>query len=280
MGKELEYNTVPAVKKKKVMVIGGGPAGMEAARALAERGHETLLYEKSSKPGGQWSILANYRPEANRLIHYLSQGLIRSGVKLFFNHEATLQTVREVQPDVVIVATGSLPISLDIPGINNKNVVQAIDVLTGQAETGQEVVVIGGRVVGINTALFLAEKGKNVSLITRSKIARGLSRNTKLILYEYLIKKGVRLYPNTLPDSITEKGVNIQIDSGEPPEKDYIFSFLNADTVVLAVGSVNHNRLAEELSGLMPEVYAIGDCASKRTIFAAMREGSETGRKI
>ncbi len=280
MGRELEYKTEPACRKKRVIVIGGGPAGMEAARNLAERGHETLLYEKSNRLGGQWSILANYRPEANRLIHYLSQGLVRAGVKVFYNQEVTAKMVQEVQPDAVIVATGSLPISLDIPGICSQNVVQAVDVLTGQAMTGQEVVVIGGRVVGINTALFLAEKGKSVSLVTRSKIARGLSHNTKLILFEYLIKKGVRLFPYTLPDSITEKGVNIQIDSGEPPEKDYIFSFLKADTVVLAVGAVNHNRLAEELSGLMPEVYPIGDCASKRTIFAAMREGSEIGRKI
>jgi hypothetical protein len=90
----------------------------------------------------------------------------------------------------------------------------------------------------------------------------------------------VRLFPYTLPDSITEKGLNVLIDSGEPPEKDYIFSFLKADTIVLAVGAVNDSRLAEELSGLMPEVYPIGDCSSKRTIFAAMREGSEVGRKI
>jgi pyruvate/2-oxoglutarate dehydrogenase complex dihydrolipoamide dehydrogenase (E3) component len=159
-------------------------------------------------------------------------------------------------------------------------VVQAIDVLTGKAEVGQEVVVIGGRVVGISTALFLSERGKKVTIVTRSKIARGLSHNTKLILYEYLIQKGLHLMPNTVLDSVTENGVNVLIECGEPPEKDYIFSFLKADSIVLAVGAANNSQLGEELGGLIPEVYQIGDCASKRTIFAAMREGSETGRKI
>jgi 2,4-dienoyl-CoA reductase-like NADH-dependent reductase (Old Yellow Enzyme family)/thioredoxin reductase len=280
MGRELEYKVEPAVRRKKVMVIGGGPAGMEAARTLAERGHEASLYEKSDRLGGQWDILAHYRPEADRLINYLSKGLERSGVEVHLNHKVTPQMVRELKPEAVVVATGSTSTTLDIPGINGKNVVQATEVLNGKAEAGQQVVIIGGRIVGINTALFLAEKGKNVSIVTRSKIGRGLSHNTKLILYEYLIKQGVRLYPYTIPDSVTEKGLNVLIDSGEPPEKDYIFSFLKADTIVLAVGAVNDNRSGEELSGLMPEVYQIGDCAGRRGIFAAMREGSETGRRI
>jgi 2-enoate reductase len=158
------------------------------------------------------------------MINYRSKGLERAGVKVFLHQQVTPQMVLELKPDAVVVATGSFPTTLDIPGIHSRKVVQATDVLTGSAEVGREVVVIGGRVVGINAALFLAEKGKSVSLVTRSKIGRGLSHNTKLILYEYLIKKGVRLFPNTIPESITAKGVNIQIDSGEAPEKDYIFS--------------------------------------------------------
>jgi len=116
--------------------------------------------------------------------------------------------------------------------------------------------------------------------VSRSKIGRGLSHNNKLILYEYLVKRGIRLFPYCVPDSITENGLNVLIDSGEPPEKDYLFSFLKADSVVLAVGARNNSLLGEELSALLPEVYQIGDCAGRRGIFSAMREGSEIARRI
>jgi 2-enoate reductase len=150
----------------------------------------------------------------------------------------------------------------------------------GKVKVGQEVVVIGGRLVGLDTALYLAEKGKNVSVVTRSKIARGIGHNLKLSLLENLIKYRVRLYPDSIVDSITEKGVNLWWDSGEPPFKDNIFYFLTADTVVLATGAKSEKRLADELSGLMSEVYRIGDCAEVRDVFSAMHDGSEVGQKI
>jgi len=145
---------------------------------------------------------------------------------------------------------------------------------------GNEVVIIGGRLVGLTTAFLLAEQGKRVSVITRSKIARGLMHNSKLVFQEYLLKYNVRLFPHCTPESITEKGVNCWWDSGEPPEQDNIFFFLKADTVILAVGAVNNGRLGDLICGIVPETYKIGDCSGKRSIFAAMREGSEIARKI
>jgi thioredoxin reductase len=259
------------ISGKKVMVIGGGPAGMEAARTLAERGHETSLYEKSDKLGGQWKLVS---------INYLSTGMRKAGVKVFLNREVTAAMVEEMKPDVAVVATGSDPVPLHVPGADGKNVVQATGVLAGNIELGNEVVIIGGRLVGLTTALFLAEQGKKVSVITRNKIARGLMHNTKMVFHEYLLKNNVRLFPNCTPESITENGVNCWWDSGEPPEKDNIFFFLKADNVVLAVGAVNNYRLGDLITGIVPETYKIGDCSGKRSVFAAMREGSEIARKI
>lgn len=280
LGKELEYKQEPTAKPKNIMVIGGGPAGMEAARNLAERGHKVSLYEKSSKLGGQWNVLSNYLPDESKLIRYLSTGLSRSGVKVALNQELTAQKVIATRPDVVIVATGSGPATLNIPGIKDKKVIQAVDVMAGNAKTGQNVVVVGARLVGISTAIYLAKQGKNVSLITRGKIARGFGHNQKGATFEYLVKYGVHIYSNTIPDSITENGVNVWWDSGEPPAKDNVFGFLKADTVVLAVGAVNNSGLYDELKDKLPEVYSIGDCAGKRSIFAAIRGGSDIGRKL
>ncbi len=280
LSKELDYKVEPAAKKKKVAVIGGGPAGMEAARTLAERGHDTTLYEKSDKLGGQWKVVAAHLPEEEKLITYLSTGLDRAGVKVNLNQEASEKTLKDLNPDAVVVATGSVSATLDIPGIDGKNVVQAVDVIPGKAGTGQEVVVIGGRTVGLSAAILLAEKGKKVSVITRKQIARGLGRNSKMALFDKLIKLGVTLYPYTVPDSITENGVNIQWNSSDSERPDNVFGFIKADTIVLAVGAENDNRLANQLEGKFPEVYAIGDCAGKRSIFAAMHGGADIALEI
>jgi 2,4-dienoyl-CoA reductase-like NADH-dependent reductase (Old Yellow Enzyme family)/thioredoxin reductase len=280
VGKELEYKIEAAPRRKKVMVIGGGPAGMEAARTLAERGHDTSLYEKTDTLGGQWRMVANHIPEEAGIIKYLSAGLKNAGVKVFLKQDVTPKMVRETRPDAVVLATGSLPATLDIPGINGKNVVQATDVLLGKAVVGQEVVVVGGRMVGLDVALSLAAKDKHVSIVTRSKSGRGVHHNNKQAILEYLIKYGVHIYEYSVPDSVTEEGVNCWWDSGEPQNRDNIFFFLKADTVVLAVGATSNTGIGEEISGFISEFHAIGDCAGKRSIFAAIRDGSEVGHKI
>ncbi|MFH1032128.1 MAG: FAD-dependent oxidoreductase [Chloroflexota bacterium] len=274
VGQEREYERQmqPVGSPKKVMVIGGGIAGMEAARTLAERGHNTSLYEKSGELGGQCNLAALCHAEPGRLVRYLKRGIKNAGVKVFLNQEVTQQMVKKIKPDAVIVAAGATPKGLDVFGGDNKNVVQAIDVLTGKAPVGQNVTILGGQLVGLDLAIYLAKRGKKVTVVDEHEFARGLHHAVKLSYWEEMINQGVYTYPNTGVDSITENGVNI-IRDGE-------LLFLKADTVVLAVGFNSENKLVSQLKGLVPEVYAVGDCIEPRDILAAINEASAMGRAV
>jgi 2,4-dienoyl-CoA reductase (NADPH2) len=284
VGRELEFNLDPAQKIKSVMVIGGGPGGLEAARVMAQRGHKVSLYERTNKLGGQWNVLSAWQPEVGNLIEYLSGSLRKTSAAVFLNQEVTLEMVEEKKPDAVVVATGAVQsIPGDVPGIRSKNVVLAADVLAGKVDVGQKVVVVGGRLVGLSAAVFLAEKRKQVSVVTRGKIGRGIIQTSKLALMEELIKYRVCTYPEATLDSIVDEGVNIVWDTGETAVRGgdrYEILFLQADTVVLAMGSKSERKLGEQLSGFIREVYMIGDCEEPRDILAAIHEGSKVARKI
>jgi 2,4-dienoyl-CoA reductase-like NADH-dependent reductase (Old Yellow Enzyme family)/thioredoxin reductase len=280
MGRELEYRLEPAAKPKKVVVVGGGTAGMEAARTLAERGHSVSLYEEGEKLGGQWNILAAYRPEVESILRYQARGLKQAGVEVHMNHAIDTEEIGQLSPDAVVLATGANPATLeDIRGLDGPNVVQALDVLSGEANIGDNVIVIGGRLVGLDTALFLAERGKNVSLMSRSQVARGVAHNLQLTFMEKLIKAGVRLYPHTVPDSVTPRGVNAWWDAGRSA-REKVFAFFPADTVVLAVGADSEASLAAQLGSKVPEVHVIGDAVQVGDVFDAIHAGSDVGRAI
>jgi NADPH-dependent 2,4-dienoyl-CoA reductase/sulfur reductase-like enzyme len=284
--KETHYKFERAAQAKKVTVVGGGLAGMEAARTLAERGHQVSLYEQSDRLGGQWNVLSAYRPDEANLVRYLSRQLEKNGVNVLLGQKATPQIVEQTKPDAVVVATGATPARLEgVPGIESEKVVMADDILSGRVEAGSEVVVVisgrGSR--GLAAALSLAEQGKTVSVVSKNRIAWGLSHNIKLALLEQLIQRRVAMFPESVLESVTDKGVHILWDGGEPPEKGgprYEVLFLKADTVVVAAGSKSENALGESLSGIMPEVYTIGDCVEPRGVLKAIHEGSAVGRKI
>ncbi|MDI7259199.1 MAG: FAD-dependent oxidoreductase [Thermodesulfobacteriota bacterium] len=275
--REKEFEIKLAAKPKKVMVIGGGLAGMEASRVLKERGHNVCLYEKSDKLGGLWNTAALDPSKAHfaTVTDYLSRGLRKAGVPTFIKREVTPQIVYKEKPDAVVLATGATPKSLNIPGIDRGNVVQAIDFLAGKAEVGQRVVVIGGRLVGMETALMLAEQGKKVSIVTLFGLGEDgvpLERNIFVVLRERLVEHGVVIYANSPVLEIAEKGIFFAW------EKE--LGFVPADTVVLAVGLKPENNLAEELKRMVSEFYAIGDCVDPRNALEAINEGAEIARKI
>lgn len=272
--REREFALKPAERRKRVMVIGGGLAGMEASVALAQRGHDVSLYEKSNRLGGQWNIAA-MQPSKVHFDTFLAQrsrALKEAGVKINLNTGATKELVQQQKPDAVVVATGATPATPDVPGARGKNVVQAIDVFAGKAKVGKRVVVVGGRERGMEVAEFLASQRKKVSLATRSRLGRDVERNLYLTMRNLLIEKGVHIYENAPLYEIKEKGVYL-VHNKE-------LLYLPADTVVLAVGARGENKLAEELKGLTPELHVIGDCAEPRDALFAISEGAKVGRQI
>ncbi len=276
--REREFVSKPTTSPKKVMVIGGGLAGMEAARVLAQRGHQVSLYEKGDKLGGQWNIASQQKLKEKpftSVTDRMKSGLAKAGVSIKLNKEVTAELVRQIRPDAVVVATGATPRTPDIPGAAGKNVVQANDVITGKPKVGKSVVVIGGRLVGMEVADLLGEQGKTVSLVTLHHLGengRPLQKDIYRTMRDRMIDHGVRIYPDSPALEIRDNGVYVANNRE--------LLFLKADTVVLAVGAKPENKLAEEIRGVVPEVYAIGDCVEPRDALWAIREGAEIGRQI
>jgi pyruvate/2-oxoglutarate dehydrogenase complex dihydrolipoamide dehydrogenase (E3) component len=259
------------------MLIGGGLAGMEAAITLAGRGHEVLLYEKSHKLGGQWNIaaMADGKDIYNTVTQSMLRDLERTKVKIILNAEVNADLVRGLKPDVAIVATGAVPRVLQVAGADGPNVVQAVDVVNGKAKVGDTAVVIGGRYLGMEVAIMLAKQDKKVSLATERELGRNgrwMERNIKITLKDRLIECGVYLYLFSPVKEVRDNGVMIV--------QDRELTFLKADTVVLAVGFQAQNKLLEELKGVVPEIYAVGDCVEPRDAMEAIGEAFEVALQV
>jgi len=298
-GRETELQILPVSKPRKVMVIGGGPAGMECARVLTMRGHSVSLYEQNSTLGGQLNQIASVpnRSEFNELVKFLSLQMERLSIKVNLNTKVTPELVKSEQPDVVIVSTGSNPIVLDVPGVDGEKAVSARDVLSGKVRVGDRVVVIGGGGVGCDTALYLAHQGtmgaeEALFLLAHNVIntERALSLSykgtKKVVLVEMLPRIGADIGKTSrwiIRQLLTQYGVEtiteaklVEIgDEGALVEKDGSKRLIKADTVVLAVGATPDRELYEKLKETVSEIYCIGDCVEPRKALEAIREGME-----
>jgi 2,4-dienoyl-CoA reductase-like NADH-dependent reductase (Old Yellow Enzyme family)/thioredoxin reductase len=276
VGKEREFKITPAEKPKHVLVVGGGPAGMEAARVAAMRGHKVTLYEKEDRLGGQLLLAAlpPHKEEIKNVFEYLIRQIEKLGVKIELGKEVTPELVEKLKPDVVILATGAKPLIPNIPGVKRKNVYTSWEVLKGEVEVGDKVVIIGGGQVGCETADFLSDKRCDVIIVEmQTEIAADMDPWGRVFLLERLKEKKVNVMTNTKVFEITHDGV-------DTIDKNLNRCVLKADTIILAVGSMPNVELSKTLKGKVPQLYSIGDCVEPRKCFEAIHDASRVAHEI
>ncbi len=300
-GREGEMKIFAAPDPRKVVVIGGGPAGMSLACTAKDRGHHVILMENDDRLGGQ--IFLNHRIPGRKELEAAAVDLIHNlqdkGVETIIGQEATLETVLQHSPDVVVVATGAKPVKPDIEGVDGDNVMQAWDLLDRNLETGKNVLILGGNAVGLETALFLANQGtlspellhflmvnraetyetlmdllnhgnKRVTVVEMTKKAGAdVGLTTRWTLLAELKRLGVKILTRTKALAITSEGVKVEGEDGA--------DFISADTVVLAVGSRSDNELVNALESRVPELHVIGDAKKPQNILTAIRDGVQLG---
>ena len=274
-GLEKEFVITAAEKKKSVLVVGGGPAGMEAARVCALRGHEVTLLEKSYALGGNLipAAVPDFKIDYKLLLDYLITQIRKLGVKTQLGVEATPELIQKMNPDVVFIATGTTPITPEYPGIEREKVVTAVDVLLGKQGVGESVVIIGGGLIGCETALYLALMGKKVTVIARHAAMRDMWWINSKDLQEKLGAAKAKILTYTNVHEITDEGLVIVDEQGNK-------TTLEADTIVLAVRMEPNRELIEALPADVAELYTIGDCVEPRMVLSAIWEGFRTARLV
>lgn len=275
-GMEREYALAPVVQKRTVLVIGGGPGGLEAARVAAARGCAVTLWEQRDRLGGKLHLAAapEFKRDIRPLIRYLVRQLEQAGVTVELNKRATLEEVQRQKADVVILATGSQFKMPEVPGVEREHVLSTVDLFEGKKRVGQRVLVIGGGLCGCEAAAYLAGQGKQVTIIemARQVVPEGKTVNNILAVKALLAERRVEVMTETKLVEVTESGALVERDGRRQA--------LPADSVVIATGFIPDLRWRDALEQTVAEAVAIGDCARPRNILDAIWEGFHAARVI
>ena len=276
-GYENTRSIQPAAQKKKIAVLGGGPAGLEAARVAALRGHDVTLFEKTTSLGGQLNIacVPPRKEEMRRAAQDLIHAVCNAGVHLCLAQAPTAQELKDAGFEAVINAVGAHSAAPRIPGIDNVNVADAWKVLAGEQQVYGTVAVIGGGMVGCETAEYLAARGCKVSVIEMmDKIAAGESVTILPTLLENYKTYGVEQYPS-------HKVKEFRMDAVVCENKDGAEVTIPCDHIVLAMGARSNVFDAAALEAAGIPVYAVGDAAGKAAdISNAIRTGYDTACQL
>jgi len=266
-----KYRIFKAKKARRVIVIGGGPAGMEAARVAGMRGHRVTLYEKNPKLGGQLNqaIVPPHKSNLAPYLEYLKGQLRPNNVDVRTKITVTAEKVKRMNPDAVVIAAGVADTSLDIPGMDKPFVVSARDALGG-AKTAPKVVIIGGGLIGCETAECLHKQGRQVTIIEMlDDIAEKMVYAQKTMLEARLKAAGIKIITGARSKEIIDTGVIVITEGGER-------THVEAASVIIAVGDRPNNELETKLKGLKGvtgKIYTAGDCVKPEGIAEAVAAG-------
>jgi len=275
MGHEGEALIQPAKQKKHVVVVGAGPAGLEASRVAAVRGHDVTLFEEDDKVGGMVNLasIPPHKEELKNIANYYTSQMEGLQVKLRLNETFTKEKLDEIKPDVVVLSTGAKEFVPAIPGIKDEKVVSALEVLNGLADVGNEAVVIGGGLIGLETAEFLAEQGTKVTVVEMLKhLASDVGPTTRWGMLQR-IKEKMEILAATKVLSIEDGRVVVE-------DQENIRTDIPADTIVVATGLSSRADLVPVLEESNVEFYIIGSCHQPGQIEAAVADGFAVGCRV
>ena len=272
--REKELALVSASVKKKIAVVGGGIGGMEAARLCALRGHEVTVFEKSAKLGGVYLAAAapDFKEADRQLIEWYRKELRDNAVTVKLNTEITGDMLGMLHADEIIIATGSSPKKLPIPGFDGKNTIEAVEYLLGKKEAGNNVVIIGGGLTGCEIAYDLALKGKRAVIVEmQDDILKvmGLSAANSNMLREIIRYYGIGVHLSSVPTEIKENGVNLRTETGDV--------FLPADSVILSVGYEPYVPFTNVSSD---NIHVIGDASKVGNLLTVIEQAYDLAYRL